>query len=253
MRTSFQQLSILGAVVLAIATSSAVASPITANVIGSKVGKAGLFGTEYRNGYEWDDSNQAQDNAYTDRLDLFYNVSNRTQLRAFANRTDLDGKEGELTNVFIEPAFQLFDQATNGFDGLMTTGLTISEGDDGPHQFRSILSGTIPIDNGYVVHNSVVAHEFGPESTDGLKYEARFRVMQHVPTFGEHTDIGVEMFNDFGNLRTTSGFDNALHRAGPVMTGKFTEKLGFQTGFLAGLSDAAPDTAVKFWLNYRFN
>ena len=66
------------------------------------------------------------------------------------------------------------------------------------------------------------------------------------------TVTGVEMFNNFTNIRTVDGFDEMIHRAGPVMTGMITEGTGFQTGILAGLTENAPDLAAKFWLSYEF-
>jgi hypothetical protein len=253
--SSIHRLTIISlASAIAMQATAVYASPITANVIGSSVSKKGIAGGEYRNGYEWDDENSGQDGAYTDRIDLFYNVSDDTQFRVFFNRVDQDNADPEFTNLFIEPTFQVFDKEEHGFDGAFTTGLTIAEGDNEPHQVRSILTGTVPIPNGYFRHNSVFAHQFGGDSVSGLRYEARWRVMQNVPTLGESSKLGVEMFNNFGNLRTDSSFDdNMTHRAGPVMTGKLTDTIGFQTGSLIGISDNAPDYAFKFWLNYQFD
>lgn len=228
------------------------AAPITANVIGSSVGDKGTVITEYRAGYEWDGDNAAQDGAYTDRADFYYNLTGDTQFRMFINRVNSGTDDSDVTSVFIEPVFQIFNQQRHGFDGAILTGLAIADGDNGAHLVRTILSATLPIRNGYARHNSVIGHQFGSESVDGLRYEARWRIMQHAPILGEHTDIGVEMFNNFDNIRTTASFDSMIHRAGPVMTGKITSTLAFQTGVLAGLSDNAPDTAAKFWLSYTF-
>ena len=237
---------------LTLLSSASFASPITANVVGSTVGDEGDIGMEYRNGYEWDDDSTAQDNRYTDRVDFFYNMTDDAQFRVFLNRVNPGDGDSDFSNIFIEPSFQVFHAEEDGFDGAFTTGLTLADGDDGAHQFRTILTGTIPFSWGYARHNSIFAHEFGHESVDGLKYEARWRAMHYVPQLGEHTEIGVEMFNDFTNLRTVSGFDEMTHRAGPVAIGKLTDKVGFQTGVLAGLSKNAPDAAAKFWLSYDF-
>ncbi len=230
--------------------TSAHASPITANVIGSSVGDKGDTGMEYRSGYEWDGDNAAQDNRFTDRVDVFHNITTDTQLRMFVNRVNPGNDDSDFSSVFIEPAFQMFHADKDGFDGAILTGLTLADGDDGAHQVRTVLTGTLPMDEWYMVHNSVIAHEFGAEKQSGVKYEARWRVMYKAQ---DNMHVGVEMFNNFGNLRTANGFDRMTHRAGAVVTGNFTDQIGYQSGVLAGLSDDAPDVAAKFWLSYQFN
>ena len=252
---TFSAVSVLCCVTLLglVTGNQAFASPVTANVIGSNIKSEAVGGVEYRNGYEFDDNNPNNDQTYTDRIDLFYNMTNDSQFRVFLNRVNPDGENSDFSNIFIEPAFQLFNVAENGFDGVVTTGLTLASGSNRPNQIRSILSGTIPIHNGFFRHNSVIAHQFGAEAVSGLRYEARWRVMQNIAAFGDSTQIGLEMFNNFLNLRTDSSFNDMVHRAGPVMTGKLTDEVSFQTGILRGISDNSPDWAGKFWLSYQFD
>ena len=63
------------------------AQPITANVIGAKVGQKGLLGAEYRSGYEWDNDNDVVDGRFTDRLDLFGNVMDGVQAVSYTHLT----------------------------------------------------------------------------------------------------------------------------------------------------------------------
>ena len=229
--------------------SQSIAAPITANVIGPKIGEKGQSGIEYRSGYEWDNDNKAQDGAFTDRVDFFYNISNSIKLLTFVNRVDPGNDDSEITNVFIEPGFQFFNKQEDGFDGAIMTGVSIATQDEHPNLARIVLTGEAPYHGWALRHNSIFAHEFGGFQTSGVQYQARWRATYKL---GSGPSVGVEMFNDFGNLRTTHGFDSQQHRAGPVMTGEITDGLGYQTGALAGLSDNAPDFAVKFWLSYRF-
>lgn len=229
--------------------SQSIASPITANVIGPRVGETGQSGTEYRSGYEWDDDNKSQDGAFTDRIDLFYNLSDEIEVRTFVNRVNPGNDDSDITNVFVEPKFQIFNRQENGFDGSIRPGVSIGVQDNQPNLARIIFAGEVPYHGWALRHNSIIAHEFGGNQISGLQYQARWRATYKLKA---GPSVGVEMFNDFGNLRTTNGFDSQQHRAGPVMTGEIADGLGFQTGFLAGLSDSAPDYAAKFWLNYRF-
>lgn len=235
--------------VTSIYSTASLAAPITANVIGAEIGEKDDFGIEYRSGYEWDDSNASQDGTFTDRIDLFYNATEHTQLRTFINRVDRDDADSDITSVFIEPSFQFYNKAEDGFDFAVLTGVAIDTQGDSSDFARIVVTGEVPYQSWNLRHNSIIAHDFGENRTSGVAYQARWRA-----TYGLENglNVGVEMFNNFGNLRTVDGFDSGVHRAGPVMTGKLFNNIGFQTGILAGLSDNAPDYAAKFWLDYRF-
>lgn len=231
-------------------TYKAHAQPITANVIGPRVSDKGQFGIEYRTGFEQDNESAVLDDAFTDRIDLFYNVTDDSQFRVFFNRVETGTQNAEFTNLFIEPQFQLFNQAEHGFDGAILTGLTVAEGDNTPGQARVVLAGEIPLGEKFAFrHNSIIAHQWGADSVSGMRYEARWRAYYHM--FEKHS-IGLEMMNNFGNVRTTDGFDEETHRAGVMAEGTLYGDLGYQTGVLAGISKGAPDVAYKFWLNYTF-
>lgn len=228
---------------------SAHAVPITTGVIGAKVGKKGETIIGYRSGYESDNTNMAENGAFTERYDLFYNTSDSSRIRFLLNRTDLGNTKSEFSSASIEPVFQLFNQKEHGFDGSILTGLRIPLGDNTAYQGRVVLSGDIPLGKLSLCHNSVFAHEFGAHQTSGLRYQARFRVLYPV---GDTTKVGLEMMNDFGNLRTVHGYNDSRHRLGTLLTGKFTENIGYTAGILAGISEAEADVGGKFFLSYKF-
>ncbi|MCI5049148.1 MAG: hypothetical protein MRY32_02280, partial [Rickettsiales bacterium] len=64
--------------------------------------------------------------------------------------------------------------------------------------------------------------------------------------------IGVEMFNDFGRLRDLSGYDNQDHQFGPVIKGSFTDKVYFQAGYRAGISQNGTDHLAKFFIGMHY-
>lgn len=226
------------------------AQPITASVIGPNVGNEKDVIVEYRAGYEIDDESPAKNHAFTDRLDIFYNYNTDTELHVFLNRSNPGNAGSEFTNVFFEPKFQLFHRDEDGFDGSISAGVKIAEGDNPPHLLRSVLSGEVPYNQFKFRHNSIIAHEFGPKSDSGLHYQSRWQIMHHIEKY--KSNVGVEMFNDFGNLKKINGMNSTSHSLGPVVTGKINDHLGFQTGILAGISDPASDLAGKFWINYHF-
>lgn len=225
------------------------ASPINANVLPGSVGRAGMLGLEYRPSYELDSESDTADGRFTERLDFFYNPSNRVQLRTFLTREKRSGENFDLTNWFIEPAFQLFNQDQHGFDGSLITGLSLAEGDNTPHFGYIILAAEYQQGSWSYRHNSFIGHQFGPDASSGLRYEARWMALRRIhPSLR----LGAEMYNDFGNVRELRGYHRQSHRAGPVMLGSLGHGLGFEAGVQRGLNLDQSDWAGKFWLNYVF-
>ena len=230
-------------------SASVSAQPITANVIGAKVGKQHKTGGEYRSGYETDADQTNVDGRFTDRLDLFYNPLDGIQFRVFFNRVTPPEDDWKWTSLFIEPAFQLFNAKKHGFDGVLLTGLTLGIADTAANQGRVIFAGEVPIGQWRFRHNSIVAHQFGDLASGGVMYEMRWRVTYQI---ADHLKGGLEMFNKVSDLlNDPSSFDESMNRAGVVMEGKIRGGLGFQAGILRGISTVAPDWAAKMWLNYQ--
>ena len=234
---------------LCLATSIAQAQPITANVIGAKVGPKGKIGGEYRSGFEWDEDNAAVDGRFTDRIDLFGNVADGIQARAFLNRVTPNEGDSEFTSLFIEPAFQVTEQAASGFDSVVLTGVKLSLKDDGVHFGRLIYSLQYAPGDWRLRHNSILSREFGDGASDVFTYQTRFR-FTHLVVQGIFA--GAEFFGQVADVSDPQSLSDEFMRGGFVVEGKITDTVGFQTGFLGGLTESSPDFAAKLWLNAAF-
>lgn len=225
------------------------AQPITANVIGAKVGPQGKAGTEYRSGYEWDDDNDDVDGRFTDRIDLFGNVADGIQARAFLNRVSPEGGTSELTSLFIEPAFQVTEQETAGFDSVVLTGVALSLLEDRAHFARVIYSLQYAPGPWRLRHNSIVSKQFGDNKSDAYTYQTRFRFTRQV-----FTDLfaGAELFGQIADIGSPQSLGDEFIRGGLVLEGKVMDNVGFQTGLLYGITDVAPEMAAKLWLSATF-
>ena len=220
--------------------------PITANVIGAKVGQKGLMGAEYRSGYEWDEKVDSVDGRFTDRIDLFGNVMDGVQARAFLNRVSPSEGDSELTSLFIEPAFQLTEQSASGFDSVLLTGVAVSLQDERAHFARIIYSLQYAPGQWRLRHNSIVSKQFGDDASDAYTYQTRFRFTHEIV---ENVFAGGEFFGQVAEISDPQALSDEFMRGGLVVEGKITDTVGFQTGLLRGLSDVAPDWAGKLWLN----
>lgn len=63
--------------------------------------------------------------------------------------------------------------------------------------------------------------------------------------------VGVEMFNEFGRISDMGSFNDQDHAIGPVVSGKLGG-LGYQLGYLAGVSNGASDHSFRLWFNKAF-
>lgn len=217
--------------------------PITANVIGSRVGDKGVVGGEYRSGYEWDGEQPAVDGRFTDRIDLFANVAQGIQFRTFLNRVSPDSGDSELTSVFIEPAFQVTRKEVSGFDSVVLTGVSIGLPSESTHMARVIYALAFAQTGWRFRHNSIVATQFGKGSGDAMTYQTRFRVTNEVLA---KLHFGAEFFGQVADISAPQSVADEFMRGGVVVEGKLADNIGFQTGVLKGFTDIAPDWATKF-------
>lgn len=84
-----------------------------------------------------------------------------------------------------------------------------------------------------------------------LGYAWRTRLLM-----GKSLEPALEIYGNTGELGRPDHSEDQDHRAGPVIGGEFklgnTDKLGYEVGYLFGLTDAAPDGTLKFTLEYEF-
>ena len=117
-----------------------------------------------------------------------------------------------------------------------------------PDKFEtSVLMGK---DTGSFSHvaNVNFENEVGAHAKDGtnlnLGWKTKYR---YLPEF----EPGVELFMDFGKFGTEpSGAKK--YQIGPVFSGKITNDVKYETGFLAGVTDAAPEGRFKWIVTYGF-
>ncbi len=234
---------------MAVFAASAHSQPITANVIGSKVGAQGVVGGEYRSGYEWDEEQPGIEGRFTDRIDLFTNVAQGIQFRTFLNRVVPETGDSELTSIFIEPAFQLTEQKANGFDSVLLTGVKIGLPSESTNMVRTIYALAYTQSAWRFRHNSIIATHSGDGSGDEITYQSRFRVTNEVLA---KLHVGAEFFGQVADVSAPQSVADEFMRGGIVLEGKLVGDVGFQTGVLKGLTDIAPDWAAKFWLNFAY-
>ena len=107
----------------------------------------------------------------------------------------------------------------------------------------------IPLENYEVRMNQLFSHDVGEDAGDGIGAELRFQVTR---AFSDTHKLGIESFNDFGNLTQLSGYSSQEHEIGPVLKGKIGHGYAYETGYRAGISESAADHNFKFFISKSF-
>ncbi len=231
------------------------ASPV--GNVGTAIVDAGALSAEWRGGYSWDESGSSTDRRLRMREHVDYGFNDWYAARLVVSQDKRNGDNLEHGSFTFENRFQLIERRTHGWDGGVRLMYGHSDGDKTPHELDFRLMAQVPFgenDEWEYRHNTVLEHDIGENSRHGVALEFRNQVTKVVaaPDFLKKLRVGIEMFNDFGRLRDTRGFDSQDHQIGPVIKGYLDNGFYFQTGYRAGLSDGSNDHLVKLFIGKSF-
>ena len=98
--------------------------------------------------------------------------------------------------------------------------------------------------------NFETGREVGEDSSDDWGYGFSYGIAYPLT---ETVSLGGEWYSDFGTLEDDSDeWDEQEHMVGPVLYGTAFEKIKYQAGVLAGVSESAPDATLKTTISYSF-
>lgn len=230
------------------------ASPI--GNVGTAAADKGAFSAELRMGFTFDDPGSSNNERFRIRQHVDYGFSDWYAARLVLEQDRQQGEDVDFRSVTFENRFQIFERTRHGWDGGVRVIYGIGAGGGQPDEIDVRFIANVPIGEDWEWrHNTVLEHEIGDNSEDGLFLEQRNQLTKVVGNFipgANKTRIGIEMFNDFGNLRNDSGFSSQDHQIGPVMKAYFSKGVYIQAGYRAGLSDDAPDHLLKFFIGRNF-
>lgn len=239
--------SMLFLLLLCLLPAPAFANPI--KTVGTAVVNPGQTTLELRSGLSIDDNSRAHDGRFQLRQLMDYGVNDWYALRLTTVQDNLGLGALDMDGMQWDNRFQLFERDTDGFDGGFRVSY-VHRNRDNPDVVDIRWVNQIPFGRDYEFrHHIILQHQIGENSRHGLLPELRWQVTR--PLTGTHR-IGLEMFNEFGNVRNGNRFNEQSHDAGFIMTGPFIGKTRYHTGYRYGISDATPDHAVKFFIGYDF-
>lgn len=174
------------------------------------------------------------------------------QIKAFLvfERPEYDSYRA--TQAVLENTFELLNAKKSGGLGLAWfTGIAAAIHDE---ETNAVLLGPIVrIGEGKtsLILNPFIEKTFGQNREDGIAFVYGWQ-LKHEMRKGFW--IGVEGFGKFPDITGLKGPEE--HRVGPLLTWEIEmadkRTLGFEMGVLFGLTEATPDTTVKFQVTYTY-
>jgi hypothetical protein len=233
---------------LSLISPLAFANPLK-SVGGTSVTK-GRHAIEMRAGLSSDQASDSQDGRFNTRTYYDYGVSDWYAIRFGINQDNQGDGNYQHSALTLDNRFQVFERNQHGFDGGFRLSYSFRDGNKKPDTIEARWINVIPLQADYEFrHHVIVQHQIGQESRHGLMPELRWQVTR--PFINDHR-VGVEMFNEFGNIRYQDGYSKQNHSMGLVFTGPLWKDLNYQTGYRHSLSRNAPDHAVKFFIGHDF-
>jgi hypothetical protein len=235
---------------LSILIAPAHASSIGA--VGSPKVEAGKTSLELRFGYHEAEESSSQDERFRSRVHLDHGFNDFYALRVIASQDRRKNDNLEQDTLGFENRFYLLKAKEHGFGFGARAGYNHKDGDKKPSVLTFGLYGLVPLDDYELRVNQMFEHAVGEDREPGLSAELRVQATKEIV---KKLRLGIESFHDFDNLNELSGYSAQAHTIGPVLKGRMFEGFGnmqYEAGYRAGISDAAPDHTVKFFLSTSF-
>lgn len=196
------------------------------------------------------DENSSDDSRFRSRFHLDYGFNDVYAARILFSQDDRKGDNFEHEGIKFENRFHILKAADAGFDAGLRLSYTQKDGDKKPHALELGFYELVPLGDFELRLNQLFSDAIGDEAEDGIEAEARVQLTHAISNTHR---FGFESFHDFGNMEASGNFDEQSHTFGPVLKGDLPfGGLKFETGYRAGISQAAPDHSLKFFLSRSF-
>ncbi len=221
----------------------------TISSVGSPKVSKGVTAVAARIGYSENKDGGSQDERLRSRLHIDHGFTDSYAARLIVAGDKRQNDTFEYDSLTFENRFDLYDAQDIGFDFGMRASYTLKDGDKKPDNVTVGFYELFPLDDWEIRANQFLSHEVGEDSESGVGFSMR---AQATYALNDNHRLGLETFNNFGNIRTLSGFDNQSHSLGPVLKGKLGNGFAYETGYLAGISDNNADHNIKLFLSKKF-
>ncbi|MGE4314351.1 MAG: hypothetical protein AB7E85_08805 [Pseudobdellovibrionaceae bacterium] len=202
-----------------------------------------------RIGFTGDDEDDGQDENIRARIliDHAFNEWYAARIVTFLDKRKDNSFEYQGTT--FENRFQLLSAEDSGFDLGARVGFVTTDGDKKPYSLTYGLYQQIPLDTLTIRFNQLFSNDVGEDAANGTEFEFRAQAIYHM---NDDWGLGLESFNDFGNLSDHLDWSEQSHSFGPVTKLKLNADTSMEMKYRTGLSDAAPDHTVGIFWKHNF-
>ena len=224
----------------------------TISSVGSPNVEKGRLTAEIRQGYSLDnedDGQGGQDQRLRSRFHVDYGLTDYYAPRVVVSTDRRKGGSLEFDTLTFENRFQFLKQKTAPLDFGIRLGYSLRDGDKKPDRTYINLYERKDIGEWQFRANQLFSHDIGEDAGDGISAELRLQATYEI---SEKVELGLESFNDFGNLAEQSGYSAQQHSVGPVIKAGFGDGYGLETGYRTGISEGALDHSFRIFLSKTF-
>jgi hypothetical protein len=164
-------------------------------------------------------------------------LNDRVRVRAIVQYRD----RGEFVYEYLR-AELLYNFKKQADDGIWSSGVRFDvrqRRSDNPEEFAINWTNQWSLSNGIRIRGILIgAWQFGSDNADsGTAIETRSSISKKLDN---GLRVGLEMFNDFGELGEFGAFNEQSHQIGPMLGGTFGG-FKYEVRYLAGVSNGSRD------------
>lgn len=206
----------------------------------------GKLELQYRGGYDIDDS-ASKDRKKLNKFIVGYGVTDRFKPELRLVVADNPNKDAKITGAEAILRYQFFKPEEAWAAAAIDGNYKISTESNKADKFELKLLLGKDFKKFSHLANIGFEEEIGENSRNGLSLKTAWKSNYKVK---DYFAPGFEFFGDTVNLRDSANYNDYNFRVGPNISGKITENIKYDAGYLFGISENAVDGRVKLILSY---
>ncbi|MDX8411389.1 MAG: hypothetical protein R8K46_05910 [Mariprofundaceae bacterium] len=196
------------------------------------------------------DGNPARDNASKHQFELEYSFTDRWKTALYGEFSRKSGQDFRYEALKWENIYQLFGEGERWLDAGLYLEYVIPEGSSSKPdvlEFKLLLEK--PIETLTHTANITLKKGLGVNASTNTTVGYAWRSKK---TWLKHISPAIELYGSLGEVGNTKSLSQQSHQLGPVVFGDMYGGLGYEIGYLVGLTSGSDDGMLKLILKYKF-
>lgn len=225
------------------------ATSSTSTISGARV-DAGAHNIETRLGFEGTHG----DDTFRFRQHYDYGFNDIYALRISTQQRKAESNDFDYLSTTLENRFQLVEKNASGWEAGIRFSYTHQQGLNIADELGFLAIADIPVTPAITLrNNTALAYEVGSHAQSGMQLAINHRLSFKLPaSWSGKFQLGPELYNDFGNLRTQKSYSHQDHQLGLFISGQPMEQFYYLVAYRTGISHDATNNIVKLTLGHDF-